>query len=242
MCDFRADEVVKSKDIIAKFIEIGLSNVNIGIESMTQSQLNFYCKTTTVQQNILTLQILCDLGVNFTMGIMMFDPIVSVSDIHETLEVFRRIEIHKRQYNVNRPLSIGSSVVATMGTPLFDYVVEHGLYENNENNYRFLHDKTKLCYDIVNEWSKSVIPLFNKNYLYYAAKENDRSDLVQEIVLLYEKLFDLDLRFLLEVTNGILDGTISDAASCPAASHYDLELQSVKVHLQELEEHSKAYL
>lgn len=138
LCDFRANEVVACRDIIERFMEIGLYNVNIGIESFVQKQLDFYGKGTTVEQNIQTLDILQDLELNFTMGIMMFDPTTTMAEILEFTETIQRMGFYQKIYNVNRPLSIGCCVIATQGTELFDYVVKNGLYEMNELNYTFI--------------------------------------------------------------------------------------------------------
>lgn len=210
LCDFRANEIVIAKDIIQKFIEIGLCNVNVGIESMVQNQLIFYNKTTTVEQNIKSLQILNELRLKYTMGIMIFDPIVTVTDIYQTLKVFADLKLYENDYNIIRPISIGSVVVATTGTPLYDYVVEHNLYAPNELNYLFKHEQTRLCYEIALEWSRNVIPLFNKNYLYYIAEDHYMHEELCNLQKLFCDLYYIDLEFMLALCHEIISGKISE--------------------------------
>jgi radical SAM superfamily enzyme YgiQ (UPF0313 family) len=210
LCDFRANEIVAAKDIVEKFVEIGLYNVNVGIESMAQSQLDFYNKTTTVEQNIQSLKILNELGLHYTMGIMIFNPIATVEEILETLTVFKDIRLYEEDYNINRPISIGSVVVATTGTPLYDYVVEQGLYAPNELNYNFKYDQTRLNYEIASEWSNDIAVRFNKNYLYYIAEDHEMHEEIRMLRHIFSELYRVDLEFMYALSKGILSRAIQD--------------------------------
>ena len=219
LCDFRANEIVAARDIVEKFVEIGLHNVNVGIESMAQSQLDFYNKTTTVEQNIQALNILNELRLHYTMGIMIFDPIVTVAEIFATLTVFKSIKIYEDDYNINRPISIGSVVVATTGTPLYDYVVKHGLYIQNELNYKFKNDQTMLNYTIALEWSNKIAILFNKNYLYYIAEDHELYTALREIRHIFSELYRIDLEFMFDLSAGILARTIQNKSDAEKLSN-----------------------
>ncbi|MCK4257914.1 MAG: B12-binding domain-containing radical SAM protein [Halanaerobiales bacterium] len=210
LCDFRANEVVKSRDILEKFIEIGLYNVNVGIESFLQQQLNFYNKQIVVEENVKTIQILEDLKLRYTIGILLFDPVITVPEIIKFINVMNDMGFYEQDYNIIRPLSIGSTVIATTGTPLFDYVVKEGLYTPNDKNYNFMDIKTDLCYKVVTKWSNRVSPLFNKNFIAYLADENGEEEKYDIIKKVYQKLFKLDMEFIREVCNQIMndnDGT-----------------------------------
>ena len=56
-CYMRANEIVAAPDLISLFCEIGLNRLFIGIESLVQSDLDFYHKDITVEENIKALDI-----------------------------------------------------------------------------------------------------------------------------------------------------------------------------------------
>ena len=97
-CSFRANEVVASPDLVRKFVNIGLDDIDVGVESFVKEQLKFYNKGTTVEQNIEALKIICALGINFSFGHPIFDPRVSIEEIREYISngfLINRAMYHK---------------------------------------------------------------------------------------------------------------------------------------------------
>lgn len=209
MCEIRANEIVASKDMIKKFMEIGLCKVFIGVESMAQNQLDFFNKKTTVQQNIQAIKVLDELNVNFKIGFLLFDPAVTVDTILESLNTLKGLNLHKSRNSGLMPISIRGAVVSVEGTPLFDYVMSNNLYAQNELNYNFFDEQTKLLYDIVLEWSNHIKAIFFNDYIYKVVKTQCGDRELELIQQLYNEMYYIDLEFIINTCENIVTGNIS---------------------------------
>lgn len=235
LVDFRANEIVKGKHIIEKFVEIGLHNVNVGIESYLESQLEFYKKQVKVEDNIKAVRILEELKIKYTYGILIFDPIITISEVLNFLKQVKEVDLYKDEYNIRPPLTIASTVVATTGTPIYDYVVKNGLYAQNELNYKFIDEKTNLCHEVIKKWRKKVIPLYNKNYISFIADENNMNAEYEGVKKLYQALFYIDLEFFINVCNEIIEGNHDIEMLDSLITKWEEKLAPISEKLSELE-------
>jgi len=208
LADFRADEIVKCRDILQDFIEIGLCRVNVGVESFLPGKLEFFNKQTSVEDNIKAVRIIKELRLKFTLGILIFDPIVTVDEILEYLNIVKNIGLYDDDYNILRPLSAGSNVIATTGTSLYKYVAANNLFERNENNYKFKYPRTELYYEIVKRWRPRVNAIFNKSYLAVKAEDYKEYKILDEINKKCKQLFDIDYDFLYEVGTAVVQDNL----------------------------------
>jgi len=207
LAEFRANEVVSARDIIEDFMKIGLFNVFIGIESLEQEQLDFYNKGLKVEDNVKAIKIVKELGLEFKIGILLFDPVVTIDRIYKSLKVIDEIKLFECGYMLN-PISLYNTAIANIGTPLYDYVKAHGLYHKNDLNYHFKHDKTKLLYEILVKWYEEIRQLMSRQYLFTAYKKVGADENLQIIKNIYNELFNIDLQYILEVCKEIMNGLI----------------------------------
>jgi len=76
-------------DLFRLLKEAGLHRVFLGVEAMTQRQLDFYGKQVTVDDNRRALRVLESLGVDVTIGMIPFDPDVTVDELETNLAFLR---------------------------------------------------------------------------------------------------------------------------------------------------------
>lgn len=193
--DMRVNEVIHGIEEIKKFAEIGLDFIFIGVESFIQKHLDFFNKHVKVEDNILAMNILDELNVNYRIGLLLFNPITTMDDIRKSLEILKQI-YYMREDNIMKPISLFQPLIAVSGTPVYDYVVENGLYRNNGIGYVFKDIKVEKYYEVVKEWSKFIEPIYEKRFL--NQHQNDGFSKKN----LYS-LYKIDLDFLTTLLNNI---------------------------------------
>lgn len=72
-------------DLFRRLKDVGLTRVFLGVEAMTQRQLDFHNKKVTVEDNRRALSILEALGLDVTIGMIMFDPDTTVDELNTNL-------------------------------------------------------------------------------------------------------------------------------------------------------------
>ncbi|MBE6049559.1 MAG: radical SAM protein [Clostridium sp.] len=237
LCDFRVNEINLAPDIVRRFKKIGLTNVNIGIESFVQKQLNFYGKGVKVEDNIAAIKKIEEIGLNYTIGVLMFDPTTTVEDVREYCTTMVNMGYYQSDYNITRPLSVGSRVIATTGTPLYDYVIENNLYVNNAFNYKFEDSRVEVLHKYVDNWSVKVSEIFNINYISYIAEENNMIEENKKIHIFFQKLFKLDQSYIIDICNHILEygADKTDMMWSKCEEKYSEELKMLEKELRALE-------
>lgn len=235
LCDFRANEIVSCPEILERFKRIGLYNVNVGIESFVQRHLDFYRKGTTVEQNVKAVKLLEKNEINYTIGVLIFNPITTVEETIEYCRVTREMDFYEKEYSVIRPLSVGSRVIATTGTSLFNYVVDNGLYENNIYNYRFQDARMELCHEIIEKWSNYVSEIFNYNYMVYITQGQGMNEEDKELHHLFKMLYYIDREFIEAVCNAKLENRLS------SIDDYEIISKSFLARTEQIERKLKEY-
>ncbi|WP_010304350.1 B12-binding domain-containing radical SAM protein [Candidatus Odyssella thessalonicensis] len=87
----RAVAVCKSYDVLKQLKEAGVYRIYIGIESGSQKILDKMNKRTTVQENIDSLRILNELGIDGTYGFIMFTPWTDIEDIDANVAFLKTV-------------------------------------------------------------------------------------------------------------------------------------------------------
>lgn len=80
----RADVV--REDILRQLMDVGLTEILLGIESGSQSQLDRYNKRTTVEQNRKAIETVRRLGLEMRTGFIAFDPYVTLDEFVENMQ------------------------------------------------------------------------------------------------------------------------------------------------------------
>lgn len=204
-CFIRADEIIQSIEKIKEFMNIGLSFIFVGIESLIQNHLDFYNKKITVQQNIKALKILDELEVTYNIGYILFNPITSMDDINKTIEIFEAVNFNRKNKNIILPIS-SSSLTAVDGSQFHKYVKENGIEANNKRGYIIKNEQVELCYQVMKKWSKSYESIISRYYIEKMATDLNENTIIEELKLVFYKMFYMDLQILKEVASSIKDG------------------------------------
>ena len=96
--DCRADNV--SLDLFRMLKEAGLTRTYIGVETFSQDRLNAYRKGCTVEANLNSVKVHQELGINYEIGMIMFDPEMSYDEFRHNHEVIKDVMGY---YHVNQP-------------------------------------------------------------------------------------------------------------------------------------------
>lgn len=187
--DMRVNEIIYGREEIKKFLEIGLDFIFIGVESFLQKHLDFFNKKVKVEDNLLAMEILDEIGANYRIGLLLFNPITTIEDVKQTLDIIEKV-YYLREENMMKPVSLFQPVIAVAGTPIYDFVLEKGLYKNNGRGYKFIDERVEDYYDVVREWAKYVDEVYENRFL---ASEYAISKKA------FMELYKIDLSFLKEL-------------------------------------------
>lgn len=194
-CEIRADDVIHSNDYLSKFKSIGLSSVFVGVESLLDSQLEFYGKNNSGKVNLEALMKLDALNIPYNVGFMLFNPIITIEDILETVRIIKRTKFNEKNKNIMRPISY-SAVVSFDGTRLADFVEKNDIVEKSSSlQYRFMNKKAAFCYQVILSWKKCINDYFDEDIdiFYFYIKPNPHKD---EIKGIFYRVFHVDLYVL----------------------------------------------
>jgi len=148
-------------ELFSRLKEAGLKSVDLGIESLSDTQLKRYNKMVTVEENLKAIDILKKLGISYTCYLIFIDPYVSLEEIKENLPVIDRIGLeHFAGFPIVNFLTLNQY------QPIFSMCLRDGLIKNfrpedidNINiEYSLFHSNVK---DIV-ETSTLIFEIYYK--------------------------------------------------------------------------------
>jgi radical SAM superfamily enzyme YgiQ (UPF0313 family) len=88
----RVDDI--NEALLERMIASGLTRVNVGVESFNQRQLDLYNKHITPEQSVKVIEMLIRMKLNATLGMIMFDPYVSLDELQNNHDNMRRFATH----------------------------------------------------------------------------------------------------------------------------------------------------
>ncbi len=97
----RADHICKHPELMQKWYDIGLRYLVIGVEAVNTEKLKLFNKKTDQEQNIISLQILRDIGI-FAIPHILISPDMKVQDFDD---IYNFIEDNEFEYPVTVPLT-----------------------------------------------------------------------------------------------------------------------------------------
>ena len=119
----RPDEV--DDDILKLLKEAGLTEVFLGVESGVQRQLDTYNKRVTVEQNRRAIETVRRAGVRLRTGFIMFDPYLTVAELHENMQFIREMRLDEEARRA--PAGFVTKIVLHRGVPLVEKLRADGL-------------------------------------------------------------------------------------------------------------------
>ncbi len=148
-----------SQDVIEPLKETGLKLVAVGIESMSPSQLERFHKKITVEQHTKALEILSKNNIFAQCYVILFDPLVTIEEIKESLNGLIKLARH-------------ASILTHEKIVLYSNVA---YYKNHHQNIKGLKPMpnslgTAFSYEFNDPVCEKVFPVFEKLSLSYKAE------------------------------------------------------------------------
>lgn len=151
-------------DLMTSMKESGLFKVDIGIESWVPRQLELYRKFTTPQDNDKAIAILNELGLDYFIFLIPFDPYVSVEELLCNIEAVLAIGIEHFQMQL-----IFNRVEIKKHMALYQKVLADGLITGAEEqgasgytaNYSFKNAHIQWLYDCATKLARAHYDTFN---------------------------------------------------------------------------------
>lgn len=136
--------------------EIGFRSFFLGIESGCNMQLKRFRKGTTVKDNEDALHLLKKYSIEADVGYILFDPLLTVSELAESLEFLKRNELEGHISRFAKRLRL---VPYTSYCKFDDLMIQQ--YDNDavEINYQFMDHKIQKIYDCYAEWEKKHLSI-----------------------------------------------------------------------------------
>lgn len=130
--------------VLLKLKEAGLRSLFLGIESGSDSQLRRYCKGVTAEQSVAAIELLNKLGIEQDIGYIIFDPLVTVDELMQTVEFLERCNLNSNMSRFAKDMRI---------VPFTHYHKVHGkVFKQFDLNrleylYSFYNADVQIIYD-----------------------------------------------------------------------------------------------
>ena len=145
----RVDSALKNYSIFEKAISGKCRSIELGIESMSDTQLIRYNKKVTVQENRSCIEkvqrtISNNKNINLNIDFIMFDPYTTVNELEDNINFF----FHYKLCSVFYEKCLYTYMKLFHGTEIRKTALNDQLYYDNifNMNYRFFHKETEGVY------------------------------------------------------------------------------------------------
>jgi radical SAM superfamily enzyme YgiQ (UPF0313 family) len=123
-------------DLFRHLREAGLSRVFLGVEAVTERQLGFFNKKVTVEDSLRALRLIESLGLDVTIGMIMFDPYTTLTEFGANLD-FLRLSLGSWGPLKNKVARVWNRLDVYAGTPLAERLRAEGRLKGSYANYGF---------------------------------------------------------------------------------------------------------
>lgn len=207
MISARANDVEPCKDLLLELMEVGLDYVFVGAESFVARQLKSYSKQVTVEENISAVKTLNEIGLVFTLGLILYEPFTTIDEVLTNIRILREIKYDESPYCHGALISQKGALVAFYGCPFHQLLENKGLLTSSELGYRFVDTNVNILYQAKNLWAKKIESTSNLLWnLVNLAMFYGEVQLAQELLNEKAKLVRLDLDFMEQLCFDIQHG------------------------------------
>lgn len=133
----RANEV--DKDLFALFKEAGVAEVFLGVESGVQQTLDLFNKGMTVEQNLKAINILKELDMNFSLGLILLHPYGTIDELMENLAFLKKVGYPLSKVPVS-PVDLLPRLQVLAGTPIAERLKGEGRLRGSYIDYDYSFD------------------------------------------------------------------------------------------------------
>lgn len=175
--------------VLLKLKEAGLRSLFLGIESGSDSQLRRYCKGVTVKQSVAAIELLNKLGIEQDIGYIIFDPLVTVDELMQTVQFFETCRISSHISRFAKDMRI---------IPYTHYYERYGkVFKEFDLNrleylYNFANNDVQILYDAYTRQEEINLQLAQKiqGQIREMPNGEERTALYNELSCLRQKEFN----------------------------------------------------
>ena len=142
-------------DTFALLKQAGLKSVILAVDNFSQSVLNRLQKYSNVNDNLRSISILNELGIDAYLGIIMFDPLTTLDELEENARVMMDIPAYLRPWQILSKLEIYH------GSPLTESFDSRGLlkWDGFFASYQFVDPRIEGVYSALEVIIKEAYPV-----------------------------------------------------------------------------------
>jgi radical SAM superfamily enzyme YgiQ (UPF0313 family) len=162
---------VCSDELIELLLESGLCGVFVGIESFNEEDIKLFNKSSSIEDNIKVLDILCKYPINVDVGLINFHPYASIEKMKNNL-------IYINKYKLGSKFDLINKLLPYKETTLQKKIVDDNLANNTDNyivDFCFKDYRVQILYD------------FTSKYIEYI---NSQSNIIEKISYYFNHHFD----------------------------------------------------
>lgn len=234
----RAKGIIKHKNILPKLLECGLSSVFIGVESFLDDQLKYYNKRTTVLENLEALQIIKDYEIDCEIGFIPLHHNITIDQVYENYQILKSSPVVNLSVNV-KAFSQNRAVIALNGTPIKKLLIKANKFVDNEIGYNFESPQVQLFFNITKIWGRRISKVLSRTYLPEFTK-SIHQDLYKESIKISREFTRLDIDFVLEICEMIING--NEVVLSSIIDNYSQQLELIIIKLDALENKCRAVI
>lgn len=178
----RVDSIIENKDLVSELRDIGLVQIEIGLESGSESGLNIYNKHINTTQSIQAVDFLRKLKVDIgASGFIMFNPYTKIQELRDNADFLKKISYWKYEHLTTRAALFPKTALTQQCKQdklLFDNYSHYHVF-----NYRFLDPKVELLYsNLQTVDQRNLLPI-----------SKDISYIILQLIMNYRKLERLNI-------------------------------------------------
>ena len=204
------DLALKKKEMLKKLKQAGLVKLFLGFESGVQSQIDRYGKGYKLQEFIVAKSILDELGIEYELGYISIDPLMTLEELHESLlfikeegcipyisSIYKELRVQKGNRSYLRQLrqSEQQNGISLVGDVLFD-----------EQRYDIIGYVDNRIATIVSLMKEYIDENYKKYYELRRMTQYDENQSKDDSYSIMEKLRYNDYDLLLALTQSLMKG------------------------------------
>lgn len=194
----RANDLIRNAECLEPLKEVGLRAVFVGIESFVERQLLFFNKKVTPQENEKALKLLNNNGIQYNIGMILYDPLATMEEIDVNINMLIQLEYFNNIFETSAAISLLSPLRPVSGSVFEDYLLKNGIYSTDkEYGYEFKDNRVNEYYTFICDRWLPRIEAVRKKYINGEMTDSD--------FIAWKKVVEYDLCFLQESINAFIN-------------------------------------
>lgn len=121
----RADSL--NAELMGLLKQAGLNRVGVGVESVWQPTLDYWKKDETVENNINTVKMVFDAGIDLDLGFIMFHPAITLDEFDTNVHFLRGLLDVAPRPDLTLLYAYYTKIIPFRGTEVYDQLIQDGM-------------------------------------------------------------------------------------------------------------------